>query len=437
MKKALVLSLALVLLAGMGMGCALIKGKPVPLTEKLATPLHTPMYKSGDWVIARGSVHNHTIFSDGCRTPEDLIQQARNEGVSVLAITDHREGKLCINGKVCVDSGGVESPKTGFEKYLSALVELASQSQNPIIIPGMEIAPYFWNERAPKLLLKGDSRHFTVYWITDPKVFEQMPITRNITTKPSPDPGAEPYNIFVNYVVDHGGMVFEAHPNWINPSDYGVAEARTDAPTMLAAQLPRLTGIAPIPDGIFSAGSPGGVWDVALMEYLAGYRENPLWAWGEADFHCSDPKAPSIGLRLGTTLFYLKDYTRDQVYQTMKNGRMVALMGEIFQESYVAEFSVGEKAVPGGVMLGEWVKLSEPPVIRFALNQPLELKEARLIRNGKVVYSGTNSNFEFTDSEAPKLGAPVYYRVQLIGAGPMELSNANLLYTNPIFVSWK
>jgi hypothetical protein len=61
------------------------------LLEKLGTPQHTPIYQSGEWLIARGSVHNHTNFSDGCRIPEDLVQQARNEGVSVLAITDHRE----------------------------------------------------------------------------------------------------------------------------------------------------------------------------------------------------------------------------------------------------------------------------------------------------------------------------------------------------------
>lgn len=436
MKKTLALSLGLILLVALATGCG-VKGKPVPLSETLSTPLHTRIYKYGEWLIARGSVHNHTTFSDGCRKPEDLVQQARNEGIAVLAITDHREGKLCINEKICVDSGGVESPKTGFEKYLKTLLELQSQSQNPLIIPGMEVAPYFWNERSPKPLLKGDSRHFTVYWVTDPKVFEQMPVTRNITTKPQPDPGPEPYNVFVNYIVDHGGMVFEAHPDWINPSDYGIAEARTDAPTMLAAQLPRLTGIAPIPDGIFSAGSPGGVWDVALMEYLAGYRQEPLWAWGEADFHCIDPKNPNNNLRIGTTLFYLKEYTLDQVYDAMKKGRMVALMGELFQEVYVAEFSVGEKAVPGKVMLGEWVKLNAAPVIRFALNQQVELKEARLIRNGKVIYTGKSSNFEFTDTEAQKLGTPVYYRVQLIGEGPMELSNATLLYTNPIYVSFK
>jgi len=434
MKKTAILILALT--AMIAMGCAL-KGKPVPLTEKRDTPLHTPIFKSGQWVIARGSVHNHTNFSDGCRIPEDLVQQARNEGVSVLAITDHREGGVCINDKFCPDTGGVGSKKTGYDKYMSTLLALADQSQNPIILPGIEATPYFWNERSPKVLIRGDNRHFTVYGITDPKVIAEMPVSRGITTKVQADPGPEPYNKFVNYVRDHGGMVFQAHPNWVNPADYGVGEAHSEAPTMLAAELPRLTGIAAIPEGIFSAGVPGGVWDLGLMEYLAGYRSEPLWAWGEADFHCPDPKAPVSNLRIGTTLFYLKDYNRDQIYEAMRAGRMVALMGEIFQESYVAEFSIGEKAVPGKVMSGEWVKLAGAPVIRFALNKELELKEVRLIRNGKVVYSGTNSNFEYTDLEAPKLGTPVYYRVQLIGEGPMELANATLLYTNPIFVSWK
>jgi hypothetical protein len=418
------------------MGCGLIKGKPVPLAEKLGTPLHTPMYNSGDWVIARASFHNHTNFSDGCRIPEDLVAQARNEGVSVLAITDHREGALAINGKKLVDSGGVGSEKTGFDQYFAKLEELRKSSSNPIIIPGIEVAPYFWNERSPKLLIRGDNRHFTVYGITDPKVVAEMPVSHGVTTKPQPDPGPEPYNQFVNYARDHGGMVFQAHPDWINPSDYGLGEAHSEAPTMLGAQLPRLTGVAVAPEGLFSAGSVGGEWDLGLMQYLAGYRSEPLWAWGEADFHCTDPKFPQ-SLRNSTTLVYLKDYASDQVYEAMSKGRMVALMGEMFQEAYVAEFAIAGKAVSGKVMLGESVKLSGPAVIRFALNKELPLQEARLIRNGKVIYTARSSSFEYTDAEAPRLGTPVYYRIQLIGDGPYEMDNANVLYTNPIFASWK
>ncbi len=430
--------LGFVLIAVMATGCAVLtKSTPLPLSEKKASPEHTPIWNDQGWIIARGSIHNHTIWSDGCRTPEDLIQQARNEGVAVLSITDHREGRTCINNKVCLDTGGVDSKKEGFEKYFKTITALADESQNPIVIPGMEFAPYFWNERSPKLLLKGESRHYTVYGITDPKVFEDMPLSRNITTKAQPDPGFKPYNDFVNYVRDHGGMVFQAHPDWINPVDYMVAEARADAPNMFAAQLPRLTGVAVIPDGIFGPGSPGGAWDLALMEYLTGYRAEPLWGTGDTDFHCPDPKNPANNLRIGTTLFYLKEYSSNGVFDAIKSGRMVALMGELFQESYVKEFSVGDKAVPNKVMLGEWVNLSGPAVIRFSLNKELPVKEARLIRNGKVIYTATNSNFEFTDTEGAKLAIPSYYRVQLIGDGPMELSNATLLYTNPIFANWK
>ncbi len=434
MKK--IIPAGLLVLALLSAGYALGKGKPTPLAEKRDTPVHTPTFKSGEWVIARGSVHNHTNFSDGCRTPEDLAQQARNEGIAVLAITDHRQGGVCINDKFCPDAGGVGSKGSGYDEYMSALANLADQSQSPIILPGIEVVPYIWNERSPKILVRGDNRHFTVYGITDPKVIAQMPVTRGITTKVQLDPGPEPYNTFINYVRDHGGMVFQAHPNWINPSDYGVGEAHSEAPTMLAAELLRLTGIAPIPEGIFSAGVPGGVWDLALMEYLSGYRSEPLWAWGEADFHCTSSKNPNLTLRTGTTLFYLKDLNRDQVYDAMRNGRMVALMGEVFQEVYVSEFSIGDKPVPNKVMLGERVKLTGAPVIRFGLNQELTLKEVRLIRNGKVIYRGQGSNFEYVDADAARLGIPAYYRVQLIGEGPMEMANASLLYTNPIFVDW-
>ncbi|MFA6350683.1 MAG: PHP domain-containing protein, partial [Candidatus Omnitrophota bacterium] len=34
-------------------------------------------------------LHLHTVFSDGTFTPRELIQQARNKGLSAISIVDH------------------------------------------------------------------------------------------------------------------------------------------------------------------------------------------------------------------------------------------------------------------------------------------------------------------------------------------------------------
>ncbi len=415
--------------------CAYIKQKPVPLEEKLAQPLHTPLWKYQGWVIARGSVHNHTIYSDGCRTPEDLIQQARNEGIAVLAITDHREGRICIKGNSCLDLGGVDSPKRGgYEKYLAHLQKLAKQSQMPILIYGVEVAPYFWNARSlPWALIKGQGWHFTIYGIDELEVYENMLARKEISAISEPAPGIEPYQRFVDYIWEKGGLVFQAHPESSSNDWILTIHTWEPAPTHLTARLPHLTGVAVIPEGFFQVGAPGGEWDQALFQYLAGFREAPLWAWGEADYHC-----PPTTLRRGTTLFYLKEFSREEVFNAIREGRMVALMGEDFQEVFVSEFSVSDRAKPKErIMLGEEIELSGPARVRFSLNKEVPIKEARLIRNGKVIYTTSSSHFEYLDRQAFEKKLDCYYRVQVLGKGELKYAQGNLLFTNPIFVRFK
>jgi len=417
--------------------CAsLLKEKPVPLEEKREKPLHTPIWHYDGWVIARGSVHNHTIYSDGCRTPEDLIAQARNEGIAVLAITDHREGKVCLGKRTCLDLGGVDSPKRGgYKKYLEHLQKLAEESEMPILIYGVEVAPYFWNSRSfPWLLIRGENWHFTTYGIDDYQVYEKMPARKRINFRSEPEPGIEPYNKFVNYICENRGFVFQAHPESASNDWILTIHAWAPAPTHLTAKLPKLTGVAVIPEGFNQVGAPGGEWDQALFQYLAGYRKKPLWAWGEADFHC-----PPGTLRIGTTLFYLHEFSREEVFNAIKQGRMVALMGEDFQEVFVTEFSVGSNKTSAKekIMLGKEVVLKGAPLVKFSLNKEVPLTKARLIRNGKVIYTTTSCKFQYLDEEAYKKKLYCYYRVQLIGRGKLEPGKANLLFTNPVFVRFQ
>jgi len=432
MKKFVLLGLIFIIL--LGTGCGYIKQKPMVLIEKREAPEYTPLWNYDGWIIARGSIHNHTTFSDGCFSPEDLVQEARNEGIAVLAITDHREGRTCLgkNAKVCVNVGGVENKKTGYEKYLNHLQKLASESKEPIILPGLEVAPYVWNERDyPWLVIKGESWHFVIYDISDPKLFENMPVSNSIPMKKQKDPGVEPFNNFVNYIRDNGGLIFQAHPQWTSQQWITTFHFKSPFPINLTDQLSRLNGVAVLPEG-FNAGLPGGKWDLGLMQYLVGYREEPFWVVGDCDFHC-----PPHTLRISTTLLYLKEYNYQSAIEAMKKGRMVALMGKDFQEVYVNEFSVAPaQGQREKIMLGEEVRLWQAPLIKFSLSQEVPIKEARLIRNGKIIYTSKSSNFQYLDKEAFDKRLRAYYRVELVGLGPIELTNANLLLTNPIFISW-
>jgi len=424
-----------VIVFGLFAGCGYINEPRVILEEKREVPLHTPIWSYGEWVIARGSVHNHTTYSDGCRSPEDLIQLAHNEGIAVLAITDHREGRLCAGKKedFCVNMGGVDSKKVGYKKYFEHLNRLAEESQMPIVLVGLEVAPNMWNEGYfPWMTIKASHWHFTTYGIENFQVYEKMPARKELKMKPEPDPGLSPFQNFVDYIVNSGGLVFQAHPESKQYSQYyNLVYLLEGAPAHLTARLNNLTGVAVLPSGYREVGNPGGEWDKAQLQYLVGIRDKPLWGWGEADYHCGE-----LGLRNASTLFYLRDFSKTAVFDAIKKGKMVAFSGEVFQEVYVKEFSVSEDgSAKEKIMFGEKVRLSSPAVVRFSLSQEVRIKEARLIRNGQVIWRGDKADFEYRDNEGFKEKITGFYRVELIGEEDEE--EPVRLFTNPIFVYWR
>jgi len=415
----------------LAMGCAELSltKKPVPLNEVKGTPDHTPVYNYDGWVIARAVLHNHTTYSDGCRTPEDLVQLARNEGMAVLSINDHREGEMCSKNGTCFDAGGVDSKKVGYQKYYEHINRLSQESQSPIILFGIETVPYIWVERRFGTVLgSGANNHFTSYGIENPEIYANMPAQKVISLKPQKNPGIAPYEKFVDYIRDQGGEVFIAHADVADDSWRLTLHHKSPAPNFMIPQLIRLTGVALVPDAMEESAKPGGWWDQGQFQYLVGFRPEPLWGWGESDYHCDPPR-----LRYGITLFYLKDFSKDEVFNAMKSGRMVAVSGEPFMELYVAEFSIGDgKASSEKIMLGQKVRLSKVPVLRFSLSKEIPIKEIRLIKNGKVIYTTNKTNFEYRDESAVSDKMQSFYRVDVVGEGPRER-----LFTNPIFVFWK
>ena len=310
MKRKATLGVALVFLLAAGCGQTSLKQKIIPLNQAQATPDHPPIYNYSGWVIARAVLHNHTTYSDGCRTPEDLAQMARDQGIAVLGISDHREGQICLGKGLCYDVGGVDSPKVGYQKYYEHISRLAQDSQSPIILFGIETMPYIWVERRFGTVLgSGANNHFTSWGIYDPEVYEQMPARKQMELKVEKNPGAEPYAKWVDYLRDHGGLVFIAHPDIADDSWRLILHHKAPSPYYLIPELARLTGVALVPDGMAETAQPGGAWDEGQFQYLAGFRPEPLWGWGESDYHCDPPP-----LSHGITLFYLKDLTRTRFF---------------------------------------------------------------------------------------------------------------------------
>ena len=431
-------ALALALALASGCTISLPKGKAVALDSVPGQPERTPRYDSPGWIIARGTLHNHTIYSDGCRTAEDLLKLAQAQGMAVLAYNDHREGKFCLGKKFCVQTGGVE--KVGYAAYYQHLrrIQEKAQAQGMIALKGVEVSsPYMANYgKFPRLVLAGQFQHFTVYAIEDPKILEQMPARRGVKLKPEPIPDDKPFQEFVSYIAEHGGIVHAVHVESGQDEWLGPAHAVTPPPIQ-DMHLRNLTGFSILPEGWHEkAGGPGGMWDTVLLEYLAGMRAKPVWASGDADYH-----GPKGSLANSTTLFYLREFTEPEIYRAMREGRMVALQGAAFQNSFVAEWWVSDRGKPAeAVMLGQEVSMSGTPVIRFALDHAVPETRVRLIRNGRVIAEQEGSEMTFRDEEQGAKQEPAVYRVEVVGPRgegkvyETPLAPESELFVNPIFV---
>jgi len=269
--------------------------------------------------------------------------------------------------------------------------------------------------------------HFTVYDIDDPGVLWNMPVTRQVKAlRADKITHIQPYQDFVDYIVRHGGIIHKVHPESFYDDWVGPVHFITPKHPEQVRELRDITGFAILPEGYEQAGAAGGAWDATLVEYLLGSRDKPVWASGDADYH-----GPQGTTARATTMFYMREFTEQEVYNCMKEGRMVALTGPAFQDVYVSEFSVSE----GGpaeepIMFGLTGTLSGAPVIRFSLDHQVHGVRTRLIRNGKVIEETGSCRLEYTDHEAYQNNIPCVYRIEVTGS-------ESALFTNPIFVYFR
>lgn len=422
----------------------------VYLTGQKAIPLgpggeqeRTPIYRHGGWLIARASLHNHTTFSDGVRTPEDLLELARREGMAILAYNDHREGGIKIQHGPRLPVNGIERKGVGYEVYFERLRPIQEQSRDILVLIGVEVNPFLYNYgKPPYLTIAYQNRHFTVYGIDDPQVFWDMPVWRRVAVSPpSPYQDLSRFQEFIDFIRGRGGIVMAVHvesqqDHWVGPVHFF-----DQPPINHIHDLKRIDAFSILPEAYHSlAGGAGGIWDTTLVEYLTGMRDQVPWCMGDADYH-----GPEGTLARGTTLFYLHEFTREEVYEAMRQGRMVALMGESFQDCYVAEFSVSESNQPPAdlIMFAQTVFVSSPPVIRFRLDHEVPQTRTRLIRNGVVIWEQAGSSLEYRDEGMFARKMPAVYRVEVVGPSlpaeekhPRPEDRDSELFTNPIFVKF-
>ncbi len=140
------------------------------------------------------------------------------------------------------------------------------------------------------------------------------------------DPGVGPYQAFIDYVNDRGGLVFWAHPEVAQTvkldTPLGAIEAHTPAYQDHLTWTRNYAGFAIFWEGMRHIGKPGGVWDSLLTQYCDGRRERPVWALGELDY---DSDWAENAIEETVTVLLLRNRTR-QVVKAFRAG--MASLGE-------------------------------------------------------------------------------------------------------------
>lgn len=141
----------------------------------------------------KGAFHVHTTFSSGSRSLEELIGEARREGIGALILTDNfllrfEYGLFPFRGLV---RKVVEQPSVlqlGDGEWLRSVEAAQVRFPDVILIPGVEVIPYYYWTGSPltrDLTLWDIQKNLLVVGLSRPEIYEQIPAIGNGKVVPS------------------------------------------------------------------------------------------------------------------------------------------------------------------------------------------------------------------------------------------------------------
>ena len=248
----------------------------------------------------KANLHCHSILSDGKKTPEELKNMYKNNGYSILAITDHErpvehqslsdEDFIMLTGYECYIR---PDPNGKYDKYRKE-VHLNLFARDP-----MNVSLVCFNENYSRYLKRDNA----IEGLT--RVGSERP--REFTN--------EYINEYINTAKENGYLVVYNHPYW----SMETAEDILGRKGLLSLEICnygsfRVNGLEHC----------GAIYDKLLSE---NYR---IFCHAADDNHNANPDhSDSFG---AFTVLQPKEFTYDGIIEAMENGDMYASMGPLFQE---------------------------------------------------------------------------------------------------------
>ncbi len=237
----------------------------------------------------------------------------------------------------------------------------------------------------------------------------------------------KPYQEFINYVRDKGGLVFWAEPEAETRGKFrGIHfESKSCVEEFLHTQ--GYSGFCVFYDGYKEIGRPGGAWDRVLLEYCRDIRDNPAWAIGGLSFERGDL---SRAIRDLQTVVLAKRKDKASVLEALKKGRFYVIRGINSLDFLLEDFSLvsdlAQKARLGEVLRGK--RQVAINIKASSLKEKIKKVNLKIIKNGKIIKEIQVEVPFFVSFYDYNLRRPKsYYRLEIKAKGLH-------LITNPIFV---
>jgi hypothetical protein len=379
--------------------------------------------------------------------------------------------------------------QSGAENYLRTIRDAERQHPGMIVIPGSESAPFYYWSGSPfnnTLTAHNHEKRILTIGMGKPDAYRNLPLLHNDSTgrlnilkdgfifyfaaivlgilmlrwrgiyrwcgiagillsvlvilnsrpfKTSPfdayhgDQGIAPYQLLIDYVNAAGGLTFWNYPETRSGiRKMGPISVKTLPYPEVLLESRNYTGFAALYGENVTIIEPGGLWDMALIEYCQGRRQRPPWGIATGDFH-RESRETSLGSYYN--VFLVQSRTKESVLAALDSGRVYAAQGSFPKVIRIEEFTVTDSQSSRSAVSGDRIGVNGSARIRLLLSgADLKNKQAvvHVIKNGSVVhrYQGDiPARIEFEDGEI-KPGELVYYRVDIKGEGR--------IVTNPIFV---
>jgi len=146
----------------------------------------------GNYKVLKGDFHIHTLFSDGTVMPRARIQEAVQNGLDVISITDHIEVRPFLGSGVLRLAENNDDHDAAYK-----MAKPEADRNNLILIKGTEITK--------RIMPPG---HFNAIFIKDANAIAEV---------------VDDWKKMLEVATDQGGFVFWNHPGWVAPNSGGLA----------------------------------------------------------------------------------------------------------------------------------------------------------------------------------------------------------------------